>query len=95
MYRLAESHIMPDTNRLLVVIHHENIHELASLRFLKLNLECQNIKMEKHKQLYFFFHETLFEISIMQLDTTVVSLASVFFKKAAIIIATHVQKTLD
>ena len=25
--------------RLLVVIHHENIHELASLRFLNLNLE--------------------------------------------------------
>ena len=31
--------------RLLVVIHHENIHELASLRFLKLNLEYQQIKM--------------------------------------------------
>ena len=48
-----------------------------------------------YKKIYFSFHETLFEISIMQLDTTVVSIASVVFKKAAIIIATHVQKTLD
>ena len=95
MYKVADSHIMPETNRLLVVIHHENINKLASLRSLKLNLECQNIKMEKHKKLYFSFHETLFEISIMQLDTTVVSIASVVFKKAAIIIATHVKKTLD
>ena len=62
MYKLAESHIMPDTNRLLVVIHHENIHELASLRFLKLNLECQNIKMGRitYEDLFFFFHETMF-----------------------------------
>ena len=30
----------------------------------------------------------------MQLDTTVVSIAAVFFKKAAIIIATHDQKAL-
>ena len=30
----------------------------------------------------------------MQLDTTVVSIALVFFKKAAIIIAIHGQKTL-
>ena len=28
--------------RLLVVIHNENIHEVASLRFLKLNLEHHN-----------------------------------------------------
>ena len=30
----------------------------------------------------------------MQSDTTVVSIAAVFFKKVAIIIATHGQKTL-
>ena len=30
----------------------------------------------------------------MQSDTTVVSIAAVFFKKAAIIIATHGQKSL-
>ena len=30
----------------------------------------------------------------MQLDTTVISIAAVFFKKAAIIIAIHGQKTL-
>ena len=32
-------------NRLLAVIHDENIHELASLRFLNLNLIKQNINM--------------------------------------------------
>ena len=32
-------------NRVLVVIHPENIHELASLVFLNLNLKWQNIKM--------------------------------------------------
>ena len=49
-------------NRLMVVIHHETIHELASLRFLKLNLECQNIKMGRrtYEHLFFFFHETMF-----------------------------------
>ena len=43
-------------------MHHENIHELASLRFLYLNLEMQNIKMgrESYEDLYFFFHETMF-----------------------------------
>ena len=42
---------------LLVVIHHENIHELTSLRFLKLNLEYQNIKIGKrtHEHNIFFF----------------------------------------
>ena len=30
----------------------------------------------------------------MEVDTTVISIAAVFFKKAAIIIATHCQKTL-
>ena len=44
-------------NRLMAVIHHETIHELASLRFLKLNLECQNIKMGRktYKHLFFSF----------------------------------------
>ena len=48
-------------NRLLVVMHHENILELASLRFLNLNLEWQNMKWEeKHMKVYFFFfHETM------------------------------------
>ena len=31
----------------------------------------------------------------MQSDATVISIALVFFKKAAVIIATHGQKTLD
>ena len=42
----------------------------------------------------FFFSETMFKITIMPSDTTVVSIAAVFFKKAAIIIATHGQKSL-
>ena len=47
--------------RLLVVIHHKNIHELASLRFLKLNLEYQNIKMGRRTYEHIlFFHETMF-----------------------------------
>ena len=41
---------------LLVVIHHENIDELTSLRFLNLNLEQQNIKMRRktYEGLFFF-----------------------------------------
>ena len=44
------------SNRLLVVIHHKNLHELASLRFIKLNLECQNIKIgiRTYEHLFFF-----------------------------------------
>ena len=40
----------------MVVIHHGTIRELASLRFLKLNLESQNIKMGTiaYEDLYFF-----------------------------------------
>ena len=45
--------------KLLAVIHHKKINELASLRFLKLNLEYQNIKMGRrtyfYKNTYFFF----------------------------------------
>ena len=79
----------------LAVIHHENKHELASLRFLKLNLEYQNMKMgRKHMNVYFFSFMGLFYISIMQSDTTVVSIVRVFSKKAAIIIAILSQKAL-
>ena len=42
-------------NRLLAVINHENIHELASLRFLKLYLECLNIKMRRKSYEHLFF----------------------------------------
>ena len=41
-----------------------------------------------YENLLFFFHETMLQISSMQSDTTVVSIA------AAIIIATYSQKTL-
>ena len=48
-------------NRLLAVINQGNIHELVSLRFLKLYLEYQNIKMRrKSYEHLFFFHETIF-----------------------------------
>ena len=48
-------------NTMLVVIHYENKHELASLRFRNLNLEWQNIKMERktYEDLFFLFHETM------------------------------------
>ena len=42
----------------------------------------------------FFFHEAMFQIIIMQSGTTIVSIAAIFFKKVAIIIATYGQKTL-
>ena len=47
--------------RQLAVIHHENKHELASLRFLKLNLEYQNMKMGRktYERILFFFHGTV------------------------------------
>ena len=44
--------------------------------------------------MFFFFHGTMFLITIMQSDTKVASIVAVFFKKAAIGIATHGQKTL-
>ena len=67
-------------DRLLVVMYHENIHELLSLRFLNLNLECENIKMGRRTSI-FFFHEAMFLIGIMQSDNKVVSIDAVFFKK--------------
>ena len=41
--------------RLLIVIHHENIHEFASLRFLTLKLKYQNIKMRRRTYEHLFF----------------------------------------
>ena len=41
--------------RALVVIHKENIKEVAPLRFLKLNLEYQNMSNEEKNQLTCFF----------------------------------------
>ena len=40
----------------MVVIHHETVHELTSIIFLKLNLECKNIKMGSitYEDLFFF-----------------------------------------
>ena len=61
-------------------MYHENIHELLSLRFLNLNLECENIKMGRRTSI-FFFHEAMFLIGIMQSDNKVVSIDAVFFKK--------------
>ena len=74
-------------NGQLVVILHQNIPKIASLRFLKLNLEYQNIKMGKktYEHLFFFFHEFMFWITIMQWYTKAVSIAAVFVKKSAIL----------
>ena len=69
----------------MAAIHHENIPELTSFRFLKLNLECQNKKMGRTSYghlVVFFFHETTL-INITQLDTTVISIVVVFFKKSS------------
>ena len=49
-----------EINRLLVVIHRGNIHEWASLRSLKLNLECQNIKMRRRTYEHLFYSCNLF-----------------------------------
>ena len=47
---------MAGTNcRATAVIHQEGIHELASLRLLKLNLEYQNIKMGRRTYKYIFY----------------------------------------
>ena len=42
------------TDRLLLAIHHENIHKIASLRFLKLNLEYENIRMGRRAYKFIF-----------------------------------------
>ena len=77
-------------------MYQENIHVLASLRFLHLNLEWQNIKLGRktYEDLFFLFHENMFYVTIMQSDTTVVSIAVAFFNSSGIIIATNGQKTL-
>ena len=82
-------------SRLLVEIHRKNIHQLASLRFL--NLEKQNIKMRRktYEDLLFFSFMRLCSKSparnrIPQLFLYLQS----FLIAAAIIIATHGQKTL-
>ena len=46
------------------------------------------------KTYFFSFMRLCSKITIMEVDTTVIYIAAVFFKKEAIIIATHGQKTL-
>ena len=36
-----------------------------------------------HEELFFFFHETMFQITIMQSDTTVASIAADFFNSCS------------
>ena len=52
------------------------------------------MRRKTYEHLLFFFHEIMFQITIMQSDTTFVSVVAVFFKKTAIVIVTHGQKTL-
>ena len=97
LYKLVEIiKCQEQTVRLLVVRHHKNIHQLGSFRFLKLNLENQNIKMERT-------YEHLLLLSFMRLCSKSASCNSIpqlflllnsFFRKAAIIIAILGQKTL-
>ena len=79
-------------NRLLVVVHHENIHELAS------KIPKSKSGMSEHKngkkniwRFIFLFHVLNHHHA---LDTTIVSIAAVFLIAAAIVIVTHGQKTL-
>ena len=63
LYKLAEFiSCQKQINGPMVVIHHVTMHELASLRFLKLILECENIKLGRiaYEDLFFSFHETMF-----------------------------------
>ena len=80
-------------NRHLLVIHHENIQESASLRYLNLNLESQNIRVGRktYEYLFFSFMGLCFKSPSCN-RIPVVSIAAVFFKVAAFIIATHGQK---
>ena len=82
-------------NRLLLVIHHGNIHELASLRFLNLNLEWQNIKKGRktYEDLFFFFFHFLIKHH-HAVGYTVVSIDAVVLIAAATIIAIHGQKNI-
>ena len=66
-------------NRLLLVIQHENIQELAPLRYLNLNLELQNIKVGKktYEDLFFFMRLCFKSPSCNRIP--VVSIAAVFF----------------
>ena len=66
-------------------MHHENMHKLASLRFLKLNLEYQNINMGRRTYEHLSFN--LYGTGIMQSNTTVVCMVAVSFGGAAIMVA--------
>ena len=64
----------------MLVIHHENIHEVASLRFLNLNLEWHNVKMGRktYGDLFFSFMR-LCSKSPSCNQIPVVFIAAVFF----------------
>ena len=66
-------------------MHHENMHKLASLRFLKLNLEYQNINMGRRTYEHLSFN--LYGTGIMQSNTTVVCMVAVSFGGVAIMVA--------
>ena len=82
--------------RLLVVIHHENIHELASLRFLNLNLEQHNIKMGRktYEDLFFSFMKLCSKSPSCNRIPQLFLQLQFFLIAAAMIIATYGQKAL-
>ena len=61
------------------------MHKLASLRFLKLNLEYQNINMGRRTYEHLSFN--LYGTGTMQSNTTVVCMVAVSFGGAAIMMA--------
>ena len=82
---------------MLVVIHHENMHVLASLRFLNLNLEWLNIEMRRKtlEDLFFFsfMKQCSKSPSCNRIPQLFLELQS-FLIVAAIITATYGQRTL-
>ena len=98
MCKLAESHIMPGTNQWTAGFNTSRKHtQISIFKIPKVKSGMPEHKNGK-KNIWtstFFFHGTMFLITIMQLDTTAVSMALVFFKKEAFRIATHGKKTLD
>ena len=65
-------------------MHYKNIHELASLGFLKLNLEWENIKMgRKTYEGLFFSFMTIVLNHHHAIDIRVVSIAAVIFNSCS------------
>ena len=78
-----------------LLLGHNNIHQLASLRFLKLYLTCQNIQMGRRtcEDLFFSFVGLCSKSASCNQTPRLFLLLQSFFKKQ-LLIAIHGQKTL-